>query len=388
MCIRPITIKNPGFIDRSTRAGRSEYRNTLAFLHNTDTQYIQVPCGSCYECAKKSQMALYERASIEAETHFVFFQTLTIAPRHMSYLDMADETLRYFDYGYFQKYLKMIRKYDVFKTPFKYIAVVEYGGHRHRPHMHVAYFVPKDSKSFEDIAKIENTEQRNFCLQNRAYYLHAELLKLWRLNKGTRFKPVWDNLCDYSFNSKGERNYDFVAVEDTPDDKKNILFYISKYCTKFDDWAYRLKRRIYAKIEDSSVASDIWSIVKPRVIVSKGFGLSNIKAKSYIQQSIAYSLANTQENGQLDGWKFIIQDSGKLLPLSRYYIKHFVTVDNQITMWYNTDEIYNEDDYLNIELEKRERRESKFKDLIRIRNGCIPLDGLDSEDYDDSVELI
>lgn len=388
MCIRPITIKNPGFIDRSTKAGRSQYKNTLAFLHNTETQYIQVPCGSCYECAKKHQMSLYQRSSIEAETHFVFYQTLTIAPRHMSYLDMADETLQYFDYAYFQKYLKMIRKNDVFKTPFKYIAVLEYGGQRHRPHMHVLYFVPKDSKPFETIAKIENNEHRNYALQNRAYCLHDELLRLWRVNLGTRFNPIWDNLCDYKCNSKGERNFDFVAVEDTPKDTKNVLFYVSKYCTKFDEWAYNLKRRIYAKLQNPSIASDIWSIIKPRVIVSKGFGLTNINTKSYLQKSIAFSLANTDESGLLDGWKFVVNDSGKILPLSRYYIKHFVTVDNQITMWFNSADIDIEKDLRNIELEKRESKELKFKDLIRIRNGYIPIDCLDKEDYDDSIELV
>lgn len=378
MCLRPITIKNPNYLGKDKYMN---YKNSLAFLHNTTNKYIQVPCGYCSDCCKKKQRELYQRACIDAQTHFVFFQTLTIAPRHMSYLDFADETLQYFDYTYFQKYLKMVRKNDVFGSNFKYISVVEYGGKFHRPHMHVLYFVPKDDPHYDYIAKIKDTDARNYALSNRAYYLHDALLRLWRINNGTTFKPVWDNLCDYKTNSKGERNYDFVAVEDTPQDAKNVCYYVSKYVTKFDDWVYNLKKRLYGKLQNPSVAADIWQIVKPRVTVSKHFGLSNIETYKIINRCITYSLIH-QDNKPLDGWKFLVPDSGQVLPLSRYYSTKFLTVPQQIEMWFSSDDPDPFDDLKNIELEKRESREPKFKNLIRIRNGYY-----DPDYFDESFEF-
>ena len=383
MCLSPITIKNPNY---------GLQKKGYNWLHDCENHYIQVPCGSCAECCARRQSDLRQRIAMMSDSDFAFFQTLTLAPRYMSYLDFGEKTFRYFDISYFQKYIKMLRKYQVFGegTKFKFIAVTEYGGSRHRPHMHVIYFIPKDDKHWIDIADISDTEERDRVLQSRASLLFSSMLGMWRYNSGTNLNPIWDNLCDYKCVWRGdhyERNFDFQAVSDNPNDKKNVGYYVSKYVMKFDKYVDWMRNYVKSYAKDPAEFHDVWFYLKPRVLCSKFLGITNIETKKKIQESKEYSLRDTGK--PLTGWKFICPFTGKELPLCRYYRKHFVTIDEAIEMWFRTEDPLEhiEDDIHNIEYEKRKQHADRRQQLIRIRNDSQGLE-LDNDEIFDITDLV
>ena len=113
MCLNPITIKNPNYrADKMVINGNYHVNNPFNRFLNTEITHIQVGCGYCPECAALKQTYISQRAGLVATDHFVFFQTLTLANRHLKYIkDSNGYTHKYFDISYFQKYIKYIRRY-------------------------------------------------------------------------------------------------------------------------------------------------------------------------------------------------------------------------------------------------------------------------------------
>ena len=67
MCVSPRTRPNPWFRSKSP----------LAYLHDTESQMMRVPCGYCSECVARMQLGIIERSIMEGVYNHCFMCTLT-----------------------------------------------------------------------------------------------------------------------------------------------------------------------------------------------------------------------------------------------------------------------------------------------------------------------
>lgn len=92
------------------------------------TEYIEVPCGSCYECKKEKARKWSFRCLFEAlEYDENYFITLTYDDDHLAWNHGIKDL---------QDFLKRLRHY----RPFRYFACMEYGERTHRLHFHLLAF--------------------------------------------------------------------------------------------------------------------------------------------------------------------------------------------------------------------------------------------------------
>lgn len=119
MCSFPYSVKNPKF---GTVPG--------------ETQYMPVPCGTCYECRRMKVNEWVFRVGKEAERHeFQEWVTLTYNGLFVPLTPNRMMTLRKKD---IQNFFKRLRKRT--DTKIKYFVVGEYGGKTSRPHYHAIIF--------------------------------------------------------------------------------------------------------------------------------------------------------------------------------------------------------------------------------------------------------
>lgn len=146
MCLRPVSIMN----------------KTHGLSNHVTPLYMNVPCGSCPECARKKKTeylfrAYYESMDCFKSGGYVYFDTLTYSDEHLPHVsDFIDKIipgslLDYpcFDYKHFRFFMNKLkvqlhrRGYDV-KNNLRYFMSCEYGtnpNRTHRPHYHVLFFV-------------------------------------------------------------------------------------------------------------------------------------------------------------------------------------------------------------------------------------------------------
>lgn len=125
MCLSPNKIPNP----------YRGYRGRLAFMHDTESQFIYVPCGVCRECIALKQMYLVQRVQMEAFDCFLFFSTLTYNDEFLPHFTCANGVrIPFADVVHLQTMFKRLRKHDSFGRPFRYLAVSERGSGKGRPH--------------------------------------------------------------------------------------------------------------------------------------------------------------------------------------------------------------------------------------------------------------
>ena len=68
-------IKKPDF--------KMVYHGARSFKKNTETPFLNIPCGHCSECVAVKQQAFVQRVHMETKYNHVFFATLTYDNKHL-----------------------------------------------------------------------------------------------------------------------------------------------------------------------------------------------------------------------------------------------------------------------------------------------------------------
>lgn len=326
MCLCPIIIENKTYravLDRHNPLSLGSIRDSSSF------QNLKVGCGHCVECQGLKQSYYSQRASLMARDHYVFFQTLTLNERSMKYLDINGYRHRYFDIRYFQNYIKILRKYDVFHADFKYFAVTEYGGQSHRPHMHILYFVPKNSEYWSKFESLLVPSLRDASISAEAGRLFYDLLSYWRVNLGSSRNPLYDNLLDF-VSKKSRRNYDFTFVPES--DTSRVMYYVTKYMLKYDDWI--VKKQMALKLNLSAGDYKLyWSYLKPHILVSKNFGSSS-SYTPYVRGCFRRGFVPGDANPRA----YFYDANGRRSVMSPYLVRKHLTSSDTLDLFFSQSE--------------------------------------------------
>lgn len=312
MCLHPITIDNPYF-----GLNPSVHTN---YLHDCTHSKIEVPCGHCQQCYNVKQNAVIQRFIIENMVSDFFFCTLTYNDDTIPFKLIDGK--RYLHPGYrdLRCFIKRVEKSGILGK-FKYYAVSEYGGRRHRPHFHVIFALDKLRGS---------TPQETYMLnKSREINLHDKVLAEWRRNIGSSRCPEYIPLCTYIFDrNTGRRNFDFHFVSalnnsyTNTDAMDNTAFYVSKYVLKLSQYELNLKRYLFATHPEEF--SELWKHFGTRSYMSKSFGRCDTPEQlAHIRKGIEYAI-NTKRGHPA----FINPSTGQIFGLSMYYkSKHYTYMD-------------------------------------------------------------
>lgn len=302
MCLHPILIKNINYGNTSK----------LASFKDTTSQYIPVPCGRCSVCVALKQQYFVQRVQMEALNHDLYFGTLTYNDLSLSFKDYNGLRFAYVDISDWQKMIKMIRKHENLPK-FRYFLVTEYGGRRHRPHIHFLISFPKDIH--QTLADRKSFEMR----------LHSIFLKYWRRNRGSCRFPIWQNLCTY-YNNGRTRNFDLHYLDpySTSEGLDAVAFYVSKYCLKFDTWVDKFKSKLFFSLSEDDY-KEACSFFLPKRLISKGFGgLHDEDILTHINKGIDLALKDPTAMYPY----FISPVNGSTFPLSPYYSSKLLTFED------------------------------------------------------------
>lgn len=315
MCITPTLIKNPNF----------GFTGRYAFMKDTKSRYIKVPCGVCSECVHTRQMSLVQRCICESITGYPYFCTLTYNNDSLPVVSCSDgRDIRFADFSDFTNMIKRLRKSNAFGRAFRYMAVSELGSRRGRPHFHCLFFVQK------------YPEDTIFTPVHLESVLFKAVLSEWRRNYGSTRKPDYRPLCTFirkwqSGRIKSTYDLHFVSPSTFNGSTSDVPFYVTKYMLKPSDKSVRLQRALKLNLPEDEYNS-IWSVVRPRWISSLnfGFGVYGVQSRdldyaerlSILSKSPAFSLVKESIERSLrssDFPCFYDPESGKPLPLSRYW---------------------------------------------------------------------
>lgn len=346
MCLHPSYIKNPNY--KAPKKG-------LNVLKDCSSLYIPIPCGHCPQCIALRQLSIVQRVYMESINNYLFFSTLTYSNDALPTFEFNDFSIPYADFSDFQKMIKRIRKNNLFTRPFKYFVVSEFGKKFGRPHFHVIFSLPKYPS---------DNDYSAFDLENTLF--HSLFLE-WRRNYGTIRKPLY--VPNFIFASKyvsGKlfKNFDLHYVVPNLSDSgvSSTAFYVSKYMLKPSDREKNLQSALKLNLSDEEFKF-IWKDIKNIHVMSKGFGLYISGSKS-IDPSIAEYINNSLSKSAIDGYTFpcfISPDSGKYIPLSRFYRHYFLTSDLAFSFYYNQ----SDQKYLDSIYETRCYDDSTFNEMMR-----------------------
>lgn len=314
MCLTPIFIKNPNYgLHFDPKTGRFPYNR----YKDTKSTRIAVPCGKCPECLHSRQMSYIERSQLQSFNSYLFFCTLTYNPSSLPVLSLTSPTdgklyeLPFADTKDIQLFFKRIRNYKLFgDRNFKYIAVSEFGSRKHRPHWHVIFFV--DKLSSDSVYTPINLE----------FHLYPRVLECWSRNVGSRKFPKYVPLLTLPSrpSSSGRSPYDFHYVQIRNGSCDDVAFYVTKYCLKIDSFTEKRFNAIKLNYP-SSDADYIWSIVKPKFFISKGFGSLDTPEK--------YFHVLNGLNKSIDFPVFVNPSTGQTFPLAKY-LRKFLRWDDVV----------------------------------------------------------
>lgn len=302
MCLHPVFIKNVNYGNKSK----------LNYLSDTTSQYIPVPCGRCSVCLALKQQYIVQRVQMEALSHDLYFGTLTYNNESLSFVTSGDFRLNYVDISDWQRMIKMIRKHENLPK-FRYLLVTEYGGKRHRPHIHFILSFPKDESQ-------RLADRRSFEIR-----LFSIFLKYWRRNYGSTRYPIWKPLCTYKRTRKSY-NFDLHYLDPYASSKglDDVAFYVSKYVLKYDKWVDKLKSKLFYNLPESEYIR-LWDKIRPRRLLSKGFGsYRDPKVIEHINKGINIALNDPRALFPY----FISPVNGSTFPLCPYYSDKFLSMSD------------------------------------------------------------
>lgn len=317
MCLNPRLIANPLYkserVFLKDKSGR-DYSFDVACknLKGRTLQYIYVPCGTCAECLQSKQNSFIQRCQTELLVSYMYFITLTYKNDMLPRLtDSLGNVYFYPDSDGIQKMFKRIRQKNLISRPFTYAAFSEYGKQGHRPHWHIMLFVQKEKKDHE------------FVPINLQEKLYDVFFNEWRINVGSDKYPVYKK--NFEFHRSGRfRNFDLHYVNPCSSDngENDVAFYCSKYLLKVDNW---IKAKFCYIIEnlDYKEYRELRNKIRPKSLVSKGFGLHHPVQIGYVRNCIDKSLKLGY-----DMLKFINPYTGDLYPLGRYFKERLVTSED------------------------------------------------------------
>lgn len=125
MCVSPTRIRNPNF----------HIYNSGTRFKDTESAFINVPCGVCSECVAVRQMSYIQRLQMEETKNHLFFCTLTYNNESLPiHVCSNGHVIRFADVSDVQKMIKRLRKKNAFGRPFRYFGVSELGTKKGRPH--------------------------------------------------------------------------------------------------------------------------------------------------------------------------------------------------------------------------------------------------------------
>lgn len=362
MCLKPVLIPNVNYGNTSS----------LARIKDTTSKYIPVPCGRCSVCLQLKQQYMLQRVQMEALDHDFYYGTLTYNNESLPFVERGEFVLNYPDISDWQKMIKRIRRYE--KLPdFKYLLVSEYGGRRHRPHFHFILSFPKNDR--DTLA-----DRWSFGLK-----LHDIFLSYWKRNialpiwseKRQKFipnswRPVWQPLCTYK---RTFQSYNFDLHYCDPWSSKNgindVAFYVSKYVLKYDKWVDKLKSKLFFNLSESDF-NDVWSLIRPRRLMSKGFGSpdSSIVAE-HISKGIDLAIADQSAKYPY----FISPVDGSTYPLAPYFAARFMRIPDLELFHLRNPSLTGTDrmldstpDYTIEEIVEKERKFGVVRDYLNARH--------------------
>lgn len=239
----------------------------MAYLYDTRSKYINVPCGHCDECISVLQMSIVQRALMESIYNHFFMATLTYNNEHLPKLTLSNGyEYRYADYNHLSILFQRLKNINAFPRGFRTFSVSERGSDRGRPHFHVIFMVPK---------RPEDTY--NWCIAEQ-FRLHPIILDQWYENLGSKRSPVKDPLCTYVrrfYSGRWHTNYDFHYVNPrfTGEDVAPVAFYVTKYLLKRSDKDYRIQQALKMNLDHEEYL-DSWKIIRSRWHSSRYFGFN------------------------------------------------------------------------------------------------------------------
>lgn len=248
----------------------------------------------------------------------MFYGTWTYNNETLPYVTVNDRCIKYASIRHFQDSIRYIRKHENLPD-FRYMAVTEFGSEKHRPHFHWFLFFPHSifDKPYEYVTESDLAQYES--------YLWPIFLKYWRHNVGTRKFPIWRQNCTYKQVGL-KRNYDLQYINTLSGSCEDVGFYVSKYVTKSSVYVDKLKSALYFNC-DSDTYYEIWNMVKPRFLYSKGFGNpTSPDVKKYIQDGIVRGINETDFPYPC----YYSPTTGQSFPLSPYYRKKFLTFDQEL----------------------------------------------------------
>lgn len=319
MCYSPTLIKNPNY-------GR---RDKMAYVVDTKSQFIPVPCGHCGECARLRSSGILQRAQLEELFGYPFMISLSYNPESLAFYECSNGfQIPYAPISDLQNMFKRLRKSNALSRRFRYFAVTELGNSKGRPHAHILLFLERWRN--DSVYTPFNLEKVVF----------KEILKEWRRNYGSTRNPEYRPLLTYISRMRGGKlhsTYDchFVTPSVSDGSTQDVSFYVTKYLVKDSEFRDKLKRNIYGHCESLEEANEVWSIVRPRAISSLNFGfgiyddinprkvsavarrelLSSLPSASIVRSCVERS-SQTEKTA-----RFYDLQTGKSMPLARYWYK-------------------------------------------------------------------
>lgn len=371
MCLTPYYIDNPN---------RHYTKNPFSSLYDSQSQKIAVPCGRCSVCIALKQNYIIQRVQMECLNNFMFYGTWTYNNQTLPSIDVNGYNIKYASIRHFQDSIRYIRKHENLPD-FRYMAVTEFGGKNHRPHFH--WFLWFDhsifNKPYEYVTESDLLQYQE--------YLWPIFLKYWRHNVGTRKNPIWVQNCTYK--QVGiKRNYDLQYIDTLSGSCEDVGFYVSKYVTKSSEYVDRLKSALYFNC-DNDVFSDVWSLVRPRFLYSKGFGNpSSPDVQKWIIDGINRGINETDFPYPC----YYSPTTGQSFPLSPYYRKKFLSFDQELIFKQRCLDLsatgiigdMDFDEFADVKVRKLEKFK-KVKSLIDKRDCSVDIDDFPQDNITDFI---
>lgn len=265
MCLNPIPIRNSS----NKTISRVPVDARMPFYALRDSVYsnLYVPCGHCVECREAKQHQYITRVCTAFEYSSAIFFTFTVSDHWMCHVEKKGIKVDYIPLEYLVKFLKRFLMACPWET--RHFIVQERGTLRHRPHYHGFFFIPK--------VKGEELEIQKF---RQWFDFFVQSPRGWSVNVGTKHKPVYKSLCDFSARSRNGRRPYNSSVVDFSESAKSV-FYASKYITGFDSYCIKLQMLLKSKLLRKDY-EDFWKKIRPRVHCSHFLGLEKVENGHFV----------------------------------------------------------------------------------------------------------
>lgn len=400
MCLSPVRIKNPRFIDlgytgsedgsydhlpdisecrfkTSWHMLKSMIATGETYIQNVSQRYVEVPCGHCAECIAKKQNSLAQRAYFESLGKHCYFATLTYNDEFLPrFTDRYGREWTYANLSDLQRCLKDVRKhfFDKRGVAFKYIAVSERGSKKHRPHFHVEFFCESENIS----------QPRKFAVE-----LGEALKKYWSVRiGGTHRNPVYKQRFDdvSSVDKRGRKvsSFDCHYIEpffgqgNTCKDGQSVTWYVCKYMVKADPYEAKMCKRFLAPFYKNSrddyesvpYGKKLWRVLSSHGVWSKHFGDTLLARDTVVKAYYDFLLAPKKDQHVPQFSVSAGLAKKKKFSVAQYYFDKYLSDDDKMSKFFYTanprtdfDSSYSYEIEDPSELNKRE-----YKGVCRLRH--------------------